>query len=102
MDNQEPKPKEYLLSDVGTRYEHLQDHLDSLNACVDVLKDRVHSATDKARLIKLAAAADVMRATIDAYADIGGTVNEYKLYRLLNTIPKDLAAIEGGRGTPLA
>lgn len=99
MNNQEPLKPE--LSDWGTRYEHLQDHLESLEACVEALKGRIYSADDKARLIKISAAADVMRATIDSYADINDTVSEYKLYRMLNGIPKDPAEIEGGRGTPL-
>jgi hypothetical protein len=94
--------KEISLSDVGTRYEHLQEHCDSLEACVAVLKAKgIYSQNDKERLAKLTAAFEVTRATLDAFTGINESTTEYSLYRLLNSIPKDPEAVEGGRGTPL-
>ncbi len=98
MDNQQKEPE---LTDIGTRYEHLQEHLDALEACVEALKSRAHGPETRQRLMKLTIAAEVMRATIDSYAGVNANANEYALYRLLNSIPEHPENIEGGRGTPL-
>jgi hypothetical protein len=97
--NQKQEPQ---LTDYGTRYEHLQDHYEALEACVEVLKSRgLYSIDDKQRLSKLTIAAEVMRNTIDSYAGMNSTESEYALYKVLNSIPEHPENIEGGRGTPL-
>ena len=96
---QKPEPQ---LTDIGTRYQHLQDHYEALEACIEVLKSRgMYSIDDKQRLIKLTVAAEVMRSTIDSYAGLNDSTGEYALYRTINSIGKP-ETIEGGRGTPLA
>jgi len=93
--------KQHSLEDVGTRYEHLQDHYEGLVAAAESLKKRANTPEAKATLIKITQAAEVMKATIDSYAGLTDTTFEYKMYRLLKSIPKDPNAIEGGRGTAL-
>jgi hypothetical protein len=101
METQET-PKPQLLSDVGTRGQHLLDHCESLEAVVEILKKRgAFSPADKERLIKLTVAAEVLKLTLDTYVGVNDKGNEFKLYQLLKDIPKDAASIEGGRGTPL-
>jgi hypothetical protein len=99
VDNQqkrEPQPDDY-----GTRQDHFQEHLDSLNVCIEALKERSYSQEQKTALIKLTIAAEVMQATIDAFSGLNKDTSEYALYRLLHGIPKNPEEIIGGRGTPL-
>jgi hypothetical protein len=102
-DNHLPEPpKEPSLEDVGTRFEHLQDHFDSLAAVIDVMKRRQYlSANDKQKIVHLQIAADVMRATIDSYAGWTDSRTEYALYRIINGVSVKPEEIQGGRGTPL-
>ena len=97
----EPEKKEASLQDIGTRYEHLNDHYEALEICVDVLSKRLFTDKDKQKLHKLTIAAEVMRDTIDSYMGHNRETSEYTLYKVLNGIPKDPAQVEGGRGTPL-
>ena len=102
MENNQPqKPsKEPSLEDVGTRYEHLRAHYESLTACVESLEARGVPISDP-RLYKLAFAAEVVELTIDAYAGYQNQNTEYSLYKLINSIPEKGDLVEGGRGTPL-
>lgn len=95
------KALEPTLNDIGTRYEHLKDHLDGLLTAVERLKTNSYTQADKDRLIKLSVAAEVLQSTIDAFAGFNDPRAEYYLYRVCNDIPKKPEEIEGGRGTPL-
>jgi hypothetical protein len=98
----EPKP-EPKLEDIGTREEHLRDYLESLDACFQIMRKRgVYSKDDKERLIKFYTAAEVLKATLDSMYGLTDRDLEYSVYRVVNSVPKDPASIEGGRGTPLA
>jgi hypothetical protein len=99
---QEQKAPEQTLEDIGTRYQHLLDHCEALEACVEVLRSRgVYTPADKERLVKISIAAEVARATVDTYTGIKAPTAEYALYRMLKNIPKNPESIVGGRGTPL-
>jgi len=98
---QEPNKKEYSLEDIGTRFEHLNDHFEALEVCIDVLSKRIFTDSDRQRLMKITMASEVLRDTIDSYMGQNKDTNEYALYKVLNGIPKDPAQVEGGRGTPL-
>ena len=95
--------QEPSLSDIGTRLEHLRDYRDSLEVCIDILKERgLNSPTDKQRLVKFSIAEKVLRVTIDAYMGYKDARTEYVLNKMVDEIPVDPTKIEGGRGTPLA
>ena len=98
MDNQTPEP---TLNDVGTRYDHLKEHLDGLVTAIEALKLRARSRENNERLLKLTLAAEVLQGTLDAYSGLNDPRGEFYLYRLFNGIPKNPEEIEGGRGTPL-
>jgi len=90
------------LTDIGTRYEHLKDYADALEACVDIVESRgLTSQSDKQRYIELSIAAKVIKHTIDTFAGYGDVRTEYLLYKLLHSVPVKAEEIEGGRGTPL-
>ncbi len=98
----ESKPKEPTLNDIGTRYTHLNDHYEALEAIITSMLTRPHlGPAEKGVLIKLRNAADVIKSTIDSYAGLGSSSAEFALYRLVNSVPDKPELIEGGRGTPL-
>jgi hypothetical protein len=105
--NHEPEPtkpkfNEPTLQDIGTRYQHLLEHYEALEAVVDILKSKDYlSQIEKVKLIKLSTAAEVTRATIDAYAGFNDSPGQYSLYHLIENLPLRGEVIEGGRGTPL-
>jgi hypothetical protein len=96
------KPKELTLEDVGTRYQHLNDHYEFLEAVISDLLARPNAGPQEKQVaIKLRNAADIVKSTIDSYAGLNDSKAEFGLYRLINGIPKDPNTVEGGRGTPL-
>lgn len=95
-----PEP---TLNDIGTRFEHLQDHYEALIACIEIMEQRKYiSKADTERITKMKMAAEVVRGVIDAYSGYSESNVQYKLYHLLSNIPVNPEHIEGGRGTPLA
>lgn len=90
------------MNDVGTRYEHLKDFLDSLYACIGRMEERgVKTNSDQGKMLKLQIAADVMKSTLDAQVGYNASNTEYQLYKMIDSIPAKAESIEGGRGTPL-
>ena len=93
------------LNDVGTRHQHLQDHLEALECVRDRMMERGQgrlSYLEKQKLLEIAIAANVLQKTIDAFLGIGtDTSTEYQLYKLLNSVPKKADDIPNERGTPL-
>ena len=93
------------LNDVGTRYEHLKDHLEALEFVRDRLVakgDNGMSYSDKVRLTQIVVAIEVLKKTVDAFLGItSDTTIEYQLYRLLNSVPAKAEDIPSERGTPL-
>ena len=96
-----PRALEPTLNDIGTRYEHLKDHLYGLTVSIDILKGRYQTLATKERLNKLVFAAEVLQLTIDSFAGFNDQKVEYYLYKTLNSIPKNPEEIVGGRETPL-
>lgn len=99
----QPEPKTPTLDDVGTRYEHLQDHLEGLEAARDRLLSRGGnlSLDEKQRLVAITIAADVTRKTVEAFMGLNNTNVDYQLYRILSSVPAKADDIPGERGTPL-
>jgi|WetSurMetagenome_2_1015567.scaffolds.fasta_scaffold603063_3 hypothetical protein len=95
--------KEPELTDIGTRYEHMKDYADALEACAIILESRgSNSNEDRARLAKFKIAAELAQHTIDNFSGYKDARAEYGIHKLLQTIPSKADEVEGGRGTPLA
>lgn len=99
---QEPEKKEPSLDDIGTRFEHLSDYADALEACADILEKKgLKNQNDQQRYIKFRVAYEVIRTTIDSFSGYSDSRVEYQLYKMLHSIPSEANKIEGGRGTEL-
>lgn len=94
---EEPKKPEPTKDDIGTRYEHLLDYRDSLETCIDILKQRGNLAAVNKFQITL----EVLGSTLDAFSGYRDTKTEYTLYKLLNSIPKSKEALKDIGGIPL-
>jgi hypothetical protein len=95
MDNKEPE-----LTDVGTRYEHLKDYAEALQACAEILENRgLNTPSDYQKFIKFKVSAELAQHTVDNFAGYKDTGVDLYINRLLS-VPK-AEEIEGGRGTPL-
>ena len=102
MDQDIPNPAEPTLNDIGTRYEHLKEHYEALEAVANRLQARnALSVEDKQRLIKLTIAAEVTKQTLDAFLGLSGANLEYMMYRIVKSVPKNADDIPSERGTPL-
>lgn len=102
MVEQNQEPKEPMLTDVGTRYEHLMDLLGLIELVMNRLKEREVLTPDQIqKLFEFAVASQFLKATIDSMSGYNGYMEEYKLYQTLNRIPENPEEIKGGRGTPL-
>ena len=102
MEQTPQPPKEPSLEDIGTRYKHLTDHYEAIEAVLTALLARPNpGAKEKEVALKLQHAADITKTTIDTFAGLHNQSVEFQLYRLVNSVPKDPETVEGGRGTPL-
>jgi hypothetical protein len=100
MAEQESKP--LSLNDIGTRYEHLMDLKGAIDSVIQILKDKKHlNPDDMQKLLEFQIMAQGIQLTIDSIARYTNYMEEYKLYKTIDSIPSDPAVIEGGRGTPL-
>jgi hypothetical protein len=90
----QPEPK---MDDIGSRYQHLLDYRDSIELCMELVKQRGNPLS----LAKFAVALEVLNTTIDAFSGYGDTKTEYSLYRLLNSIPSTKEGLTAIGGTPL-
>lgn len=91
------------LNDIGTRYDHLRDYAEALDACAKRLEDRgVKTPSDQGKLLKFQIASEVIKSTLDAQSGYNGSSTEYSLYKLLNGIPDKGDQVQGGRGTELS
>lgn len=78
-----------FMNEVGTRYEHLSQYRDDLQACADLILNRgIKSLPDQQRYAKFAVAATVITETLDTLSGYRGAGVDYSLYKLLNGVPR--------------
>ena len=99
MEQIQEQPKESTAEDVGTRYQHLLDYRDSLEMCIELLKERsANTLVKQQRIGKLMISLEIINATLDAYSGYKNNGTEFNLYKLINSVPntkEDLKAIGG-------
>lgn len=98
---QEIKSREPKASDIGTRYEHLMEYKESLETCVGLLEKRGSTIISKERIGKLNTAIEILSATLDAFSGYKDQSTEFRLYKLINTVPAGKEGIIELGGTPL-
>ena len=95
--------REPQLTDVGTRYEHLKDYAEAMEACADILEGRgLKTRSDVERFLKFKVAAEMAQHTVDNFIGLRDAATTISLRNLLESVPDSSEGLEGGRGTPLA
>lgn len=75
------------LEDVGTRYQHLSDILESWELGLDVLEHQTSSETNQTRIQQLKAGISLLRTQMDQMAGFSSKV--WDLREEINRIPKN-------------
>lgn len=92
------KQEQKTLSDIGTRYEHFRDFADTLETGIDVLQKKAEAnknrltIEDNEKLVKMLITYEIINRTIDVMSKVKDDITEYKLFRMVDSIPaaKDL------------
>jgi hypothetical protein len=88
--------KQIQLTDVGTRYTHIRDLLDTLEISLEVLqevsKTRRFTPEEHEKFVKMLITYEIINIILNSMSKVKDDMTEYKLFKMVDSIPaaKDL------------
>jgi hypothetical protein len=88
--------KQIQLTDVGTRYTHIRDLLDTLEISLEVLqevsKTRRFTPEEHEKFVKMLITYEIINIILNSMSKVKDDMTEYKLFKMVDGIPnaKDL------------